>query len=278
VKKTDKKIIVLIFVIIAVLLLTTIVYYVASHFTNKTSMLDITKKPVSTPEVIDKKETVFINPNELGIVHVELDSPSYAKSNFDVNPQTSIVVYYNTKVNSQQVLNNLNLINKNTGEETKTSVVSYEREDKDNQASYNWPWQEIWQQKLVFTPVKELESVSMYELTIRMDSDRVFSYEFMTADDPGVLSTSLKNADYKLAKGSPIKVMFRSPMDSNELSSKVVIYPEDVNFDINVVDKIMTIENANFETRSYQLVVPSDTKDIYGRELGSDFLVSFEVN
>lgn len=267
-----------IFQVVAAIVLVVLAYCLVGYFVRQDAVVEHVSPPMASPEIApkEKEEIEYISPNELGIVHVELDSPSYAKSNFDINPDTNIVVYYNVKQNPQDALRGFKLSDKNTGEETAAEISYIDRQEVDNKDSYEWAWQEVWERKLIFAPVKKLESISMYEINLQMGEGKVFRYEFLTADDPGILSTNLDNKDFQIEVGEPIKVIFKSPMVSEELVNKVKIYPEGVNFSIDAVDKIMTIEGA-FGLRSYQLVVPADVKDIYGRELGREFIVSFEV-
>ena len=259
-----------VFQIVVAIVLVVLSYFLVGFFIRESTVIESVIETAPPPEIVQKDKIKFISPNELGIVHLELDSPSYAKSNFDINPGTDISVYYNTMPDPESVLGGFKLVNKNTEKEIPVVVSYLDRQESDDQESFNW------ERKLVFAPTKGLESVTMYEVLMQMGTDKVFSYEFLTADDPGILSTNLDNRDLQIERGEPVKIIFKSPMDSKELKSKTKIYPEGVSISIGVTDKIMTIEGA-FNLRSYQLVIPSDTKDIYGRELGREFLLSFEV-
>ena len=264
------------FQVVVAITLVILSYTLVGFFMKESTVIETITELPAPPEIVQKEKIEFVSPNELGIVHIELDSPSYAKSNFDINPETEIFVYYNLQPDPQSVLSGFALVNKNTEEEMPVEVSFVDRQESDDQDNYNWEWQRVWERKLIFTSSEKLKPVTMYEVLIQMGSDKVFSYEFLTADDPGILSTNLDNRDLQIERGEPVKIIFKSPMDSKELKSKTKIYPEGVSISIGVTDKIMTIEGA-FNLRSYQLVIPSDTKDIYGRELGREFLLSFEV-
>jgi len=278
-KKNPKKF----FEFISATILVVLAYYLVVYFVGIQVETTPIQKPV-TPLLVEKGEEQFVNFEEFGVVHIEVDSPSYAKSNFDVNPQTPVTIYFNEPVDLQDVGNKFSLVDKVTGEEVLTEISSELRDPSDNADSYAWKWQEVWKQKVVFKPVVELRPVTMYMVEVgsgyynepKSGTARSgFRFEFLTADEPGVLSTNLDNRKYKIESKEAVKVIFKSPMDQEELSTKVIISPH-IELKLRVNDKIMTI-TADLESSDYQLTIPAEVVDIYGRSLGEAFIVDFSV-
>jgi hypothetical protein len=278
-KKNPKKF----FEFISATILVVLAYYLVVYFVGIQVETTPIQKPV-TPLLVEKGEEQFVNFEEFGVVHIEVDSPSYAKSNFDVNPQTPVTIYFNEPVDLQDVRNKFSLVDKVTGEEVLTEISSELRDTSDNADSYAWKWQEVWKQKVVFKPVVELRPVTMYMVEVgsgyynkpKSGTARSgFRFEFLTADEPGVLSTNLDNRKYKIESKEAVKVIFKSPMDQEELSTKVIISPH-IELKLRVNDKIMTI-TADLESSDYQLTIPAEVVDIYGRSLGEAFIVDFSV-
>jgi len=278
-KKNPKKF----FEFISATILVVLAYYLVVYFVGIQVETTPIQKPV-TPLLVEKGEEQFVNFEEFGVVHIEVDSPSYAKSNFDVNPQTPVTIYFNEPVDLQDVRNKFSLVDKVTGEEVLTELSSELRDSSDNADSYAWKWQEVWEQKVVFRSLAELEPVTMYMVEVGSGyhnkpksgtARSSFRFEFLTADEPGVLSTNLDSRKYKIESTERVKVIFKSPMDQEELSTKVIISPY-VELKLRVNDKIMTI-TTDLELSDYQLTIPAEVADIYGRSLGEAFMVDFSV-
>ncbi len=248
----------------------------------------VTKESVTPPPAPaeEKVEQKFVDYSQFGVVFIEVDSPSYAQSNFDVNPNTPITVYLNREVDPQEVADKFSLINKNTGEAINTQVTSQTRAPEDKQDSYTWKWQEVWQQKLIFTPNLELAPITRYSAEIQAGYPDLagqdiakdsFQFEFMTADIPGILSTNLDNDGGILRSNDPIKIFFRSPMDTMDLEKSMTVTPLPGNLLLSNNDKVLVIENTFEVGGTYTLSIPYDTKDIYGRNLGENVEYVFTV-
>jgi len=278
-KKNPKRL----FEVIAASVLVSLAYYLATYFIG----IKVGTPPLletGTRPVVEKRDEQPINFKAFGVVHMEVDSPSYAKSNFDVNPATAVTAYFNEPVDLQDVLNNFSLIDKVTGEIVLVDLVSELRDSDDVADSYTWKWQEVWQQKVILSPAVELEPVTMYVVEIESgyhNESRTgtagsnFRYEFLTADAPGILNTNLDNREFEIKSSESVKIIFKSPMSEEELVAKVQLFPLSP-FALKVSDKIMTV-SATLEKGSYQLTIPTDTADIYGNVLGEDFVVDFTV-
>lgn len=278
-KKNPKRL----FEIIAATFLVLLAYYLVVYFTGIGVKTPQSTK-ITTLPTVEKREEQPIDYDSFGVVHIEVDSPSYAKSNFDVNPTTTVTVYFNEAVDLQDVLGKFRLIDKVTGESVSVEMTSELRAPSDTADSYTKKWQEVWQQKVILSPAPELEPVTMYVVEIESGyynelrtgtSGSNFRFEFLTADEPGILSTNLDNHDYEMKSSESVKVIFKSPMREEDLSAKVQLLPL-TNFTLQVNDKIMTISTP-LEVGSYQLVIPANTMDIYERSLGDDFVVDFDV-
>ena len=278
-KKNPKRL----FEIIAATFLVLLAYYLVVYFTGIGVKTPQSTK-ITTLPTVEKREEQPIDYDSFGVVHIEVDSPSYAKSNFDVNPTTTVTVYFNEAVDLQDVLGKFRLIDKVTGESVPVEMTSELRAPSDTADSYTKKWQEVWQQKVILSPAPELEPVTMYVVEIESGyynelrtgtSGSNFRFEFLTADEPGILSTNLDNHDYEMKSSESVKVIFKSPMREEDLSAKVQLLPL-TNFTLQVNDKIMTISTP-LEVGSYQLVIPANTMDIYERSLGDDFVVDFDV-
>ena len=278
-KKNPKRL----FEIIAATFLVLLAYYLVVYFTGIGVKTPQSTK-ITTLPTVEKREEQPIDYDSFGVVHIEVDSPSYAKSNFDVNPTTTVTVYFNEAVDLQDVLGKFRLIDKVTGESVSVEMTSELRAPSDTAVSYTKKWQEVWQQKVILSPAPELEPVTMYVVEIESGyynelrtgtSGSNFRFEFLTADEPGILSTNLDNHDYEMKSSESVKVIFKSPMREEDLSAKVQLLPL-TNFTLQVNDKIMTISTP-LEVGSYQLVIPANTMDIYERSLGDDFVVDFDV-
>ena len=278
-KKNPKRL----FEIIAATFLVLLAYYLVVYFTGIGVKTPQSTK-ITTLPTVEKREEQPIDYDSFGVVHIEVDSPSYAKSNFDVNPTTTVTVYFNEAVDLQDVLGKFRLIDKVTGESVPVEMTSELRAPSDTADSYTKKWQEVWQQKVILSPAPELETVTMYVVEIESGyynelrtgtSGSNFRFEFLTADEPGILSTNLDNHDYEMKSSESVKVIFKSPMREEDLSAKVQLLPL-TNFTLQVNDKIMTISTP-LEVGSYQLVIPANTMDIYERSLGDDFVVDFNV-
>jgi len=244
----------------------------------------------STPSPAEEKpadllqEEQNIDYSQFGAVHVEVDSPSYAKSNFDVNPNTGVTIYFNEPVNVSDAAARFKLINGNTNEKVAVTVASELRSENGQSDVNYWKWQDVWQEKLIFTPTVELEPVTMYKVEIdggyynekgTGTAPGNYRFEFLTAGKPGILSTNLDNRDSKVPFGEQVKVIFKSPMSQEELQTKALLSP-DTALDVQVNDKIMIINNP-LPKGAYELTIPGSTEDIYGRPLGEDFIFDFSV-
>ena len=278
-KKNPKRL----FEVIAATVLVSLAYYLVVYFTGIRVKAPQSTE-ITTLPTVEKREEQPIDYDSFGVVHIEVDSPSYAKSNFDVNPTTTVTVYFNEAVDLQDVLGKFRLIDKVTGESVSVEMTSELRAPSDTADSYTKKWQEVWQQKVILSPAPELETVTMYVVEIESGyynelrtgtSGSNFRFEFLTADEPGILSTNLDNHDYEMKSSESVKVIFKSPMREEDLSAKVQLLPL-TNFTLQVNDKIMTISTP-LEVGSYQLVIPANTMDIYERSLGDDFVVDFNV-
>jgi len=278
-KKNPKRL----FEIIAAVVLVLLAFYLVVYFTGN-KVVTPPFQEITTSPIVEKREEQPINYDEFGVVHMEVDSPSYAKSNFDVNPATSVTVYFNESVDLQSVFSSFSLIDKVTGDVVPVEMTSELRGLSDTADSYTRKWKEVWQQKVILSPVIELEPVTMYMVEIEPGyyneprtgtAGSKYRFEFLTADEPGILNTNLDNREYEIESSEKVKVIFKSPMSEEELSSSVQLFPLS-SFILKVNDKIMTI-STSLEVGNYKLTIPADTMDIYGRVLGGDFIVDFRV-
>lgn len=276
--KTDpKKIFEFVMAIITVIF----AYYMGMYFVRTGSPTRCTKEPIIPPST-EKKESDKVDYKKSGAVHISVESPSYAKSNVDVNPLTPVTIYFNEVVDLDDAEAKFSLINKDTGEEVPVNVSgrlrTAEIDDKDK---YDWSWQEYWKHKVIFAPIVELSPISMYRVDIEpgilieegeKTTAQGMNFEFMTADFPGVLNTNIEDEDSALKPGEHIKIIFKSPMLEEELKSAVIISPA-VDFEVIVNDKVMTIVNNFKEAGDYTITLPGELKDLYGRELGEEDLI-----
>ena len=277
-----------IFELLLALIVAWLIYYLVGYFYHpQTLTIPNTVEP--KPRAVAQEEQTPINFEEFGAVFVEVSSPSFAKSNFDVDPQTKITVYFNQPVNLSDVQSAFRLVDKATGEERTFSASPELRSDEDAQPPFAYKWQEVWQQRLIFSPTIALEPITMYTVTIGSgyrSEDSVstakdsFRFEFLTADEPGVLSTSVDNQDLRLAQANRLKIIFKSPMSQEELVGSLSLYSQTKGsfeaVDLQVHDKILTID-TQLAPGKYNLNIPESAKDIYKRPLGGDFNLEFEV-
>jgi len=282
--KGQKKYFQLIFAIILVAL----AYYLTTYFINS----DYNKSIIKEPSIPAPKEDAAgdegrqIDFEKFGVVHIEVESPSFEKSNFDVNPKTSIEVYFNEKVNLDDVKAKFELMNSELELNVPVEITLVEERTPENaEAPSTWKWQRVWKQKVIFTPLQELKPITRYSANVNAgyynevaseSALNAFKFEFMTADLPGLLSSNLDKGNV-LRSNDDIKIFFRSPMDSSELGSKLVIEPNLSDLSLSNNDKVLVIENTFKIGNSYTLRIPAHTKDIYGRNLGESIEYTFTV-
>ncbi len=271
------------FQLTAAIITVVLAYYLVLFFVTpgmKTADQDV---PVIPPSV-EKKEQDSVDYDKFGPIHVEVDSPSYARSNFDINPRTSVTIYFNAEVDLEDVVSKFSLVNEATNTEMPVRVSSKVRSGDDDWEEYNWKWQEVWQEKVIFSPNIELEPITMYRAEIKpgfLDKTGTYGalqgmiFEFLTADKPGVLSSNLKEENQLISLDEVIKIIFKSPMDKAELENWLIISP-DMILSLKVHDKILTITN-DFTLGAYTLTIPAGSKDIYGREISEDVTYTFTV-
>lgn len=279
-KKDPKKI----FELLAAIITVIFSYYMVVYFVKTAAPSSVENKPVIPPSVA-QKEIPQVNYEVFGPIYIEVNSPSYAKSNFDVNPLTPITVYFNEKVDQNDLESQFKLTDKETGELVPVNVSGRMRSPVDDQEKYTRRWQQYWQEKVIFTPKFELKPLTMYQVEIMPGFSNLdqtekaaqgMNFEFLTAGMPGVLSTNIK-PESNFSSSDLIKIIFKSPMNLEELRKEVLLQPESQT-EIKVNDKIMTISLGNLTPGDYQLTIPAGTKDIYGRTLDQDYNYSFSLN
>lgn len=276
------------FQLIAAIILILLAFYLVSYFEGirlRTTQVEEIPLPPTGGKTPVREEEQYIDFDQFGVVHLEVDSPSYAKSNFDVDPGTAITLYFNEPVDVGDIRSKFSLIDTETGQDVLLDIVSSGlKVTMDEEDESAWKWQEVWQEKVVLAPVNELEPITMYEVVVDAGylnksgtgtAPNEFRFEFLTADEPGVLNTNIDEQPAQLREDQTIKVVFRSPMSQDELVGKVTLSPA-VDLDVNVNDKIMVIENE-LSKGEYQLAIPANVVDIYGRELGEDHIYNFTV-
>jgi hypothetical protein len=279
-KKDPKKI----FQLLAAILTVVFTYYMAAYFVRTAAPNNKKEeKPIVPPSVTEREEPQ-VNYQAFGPIHLEVNSPSYAKSNFDVSPLTPITIYFNENIDQDALLKNFSLTNRETGESIAVNLSSRERNSSDNEENYNWKWQRYWQQKVILTPEVELQPVTMYQVEIMpgiSNEDKThttaqgMTFNFLTADNPGILSTNNKE-EGGFSKREYLKVIFNSPMSLSELEEKISLSPS-ADYIPLVNDKIMDIPLKDFSAGEYTLTIPESTKDIYGRVLGQTYTINFSV-
>ena len=234
------------------------------------------------PLIDAKGKQIFVDYSKFGVIHVGLDSPSYAQSNFDVNPKTPIILFVNGRVAQKDIADKFSLKNTISKESFPVTVTIVDRTEEDS-GDYSWKWEQEWVQKVMFTPINPLAPATRYEIRVASglssEDKQTFSpldfvYEFMTADEPGLQSTNVPDTGV-FTDGDNIKIIFKSPMNTKDLENKIRLGPFDVAFKIINNDKILVIENVFTKDTNYTLTIPADTKDIYGRELGESVDLKF---
>lgn len=235
--------------------------------------------PVTTVETVDY--------NKFTPVHVVLDAPSYARSNFGINPETDIELYFNRKVDYTSLQNKLYVVEKATNQMVTFDVTLIDRNESDVIDNPNNLWENIWVQKAVLIPEEQLQANKTYKVmalagyTTANKAESAlnnFEYEFMTADDPGFLSSNVvtKTTGQLLKKDSPVSVIFKSPMNLDDILENVEVIPELNTLEFIVNDKILQIKGME-PGEKYTVTIPSYTPDIYGRELGEIIILEFST-
>ncbi len=227
-----------------------------------------------------------INPEDFGVVYIKVESPSYAQSNFDVNPKTGVTVYLNGKVDDMDLNSKVTIVDTATGDAVSTTYTLEDRAQDEDREDLTMLWEKIWEQKAIFYPKDELYTSSRYKVMVlpgiyNEDRSKVsknkFEFEFLTADKPGVFSTNVDRSPLRASEN--LQITFRSPMLTDELDSTITINPDNIPFEIENYDKILTVKSDKFEAFSkYTLTIPGAVRDIYGRPLGEDYILEFEVN
>lgn len=277
-----------IFQLIAAIFLVLLAFYLVLYFeliTIERYKVSESDRPSKPMDEISRQVEEGVDYEQFGAIHVEVDSPSYARSNFDVNPSTDIVMYFNEAVNIQDVIGNFKLLEEDTRAEVAMDVESQYRNEVSGEISNDKKWEKIWQQRLIFSPLQELKPVTMYWVELKGGyynesgtgtAPNNFRFSFLTADTPGVLSTNLDNREYVIKQQEDIKIIFRSPVSEEELNENLIITPFS-EIDLRVTDKIAVISNT-LDRGSYTVSIPANLEDIYGRPLGEDFVLEFSVN
>ena len=280
--KGSKKYFQVVFAIILVSLAYYFVVYFTGVFPNKVVIKEPSILPPSEEMVVEEQ---YVDFSKFGVVHIKVESPSYAKSNFDVNPGTSIEVYFNEEISLDTIFAKFKLFDEDTGTVIPVETTTLANRSPENSGDSAWKWQRVWKHKIVFTPMEELNPITRYSAKVAAGYSDIsgnkiaednFRFDFMTADTPGVLSSNLDKASV-LRSNDSIKIFFRSPMDTAEIDEKMAVKPYLDSLIFTNNDKVLVINNTFEKGETYNLVLPSSTKDIYGRNLGESIDYTFTV-
>lgn len=279
-KKNPVSIFQLVAALITVLLIMFFVLYFAQD--DLRLLLEKSAEESSLVQIDASGKQIFVDYSEFGVIHVELDAPSYAQSNFDVNPSTPVILYLNGEADVQDFESKASIVEKATGETVPFTISSVLRKE-DEVGDYAWKWQELWAQKVILTPISPLRESTRFNIEVHSgvfsrDGSLVtkngFEYEFMTAAKPGLLNSNIRDVDV-LNDNDDIKVFFNSPMEDAELENKLTISPNTADYAIQNHDKVMVIRNVFERGVQYTLTIPAGTKDIYGRSLEDAIVLRF---
>ena len=272
-----------VFELIAALILVGLAYMFFVYF-DGLDQRDKSDKDLVTPPSV-KKDDKYVDYASFGAVHMSVGAPSLARSNFDVDPRTAVTVYFNEKVDVDTLLDRFTLLNKNNGRVSEYTVDSVLRTNVDNQDNYTWKWQEVWQQKVIFTPSRDLENGTAYRASVSpgfkdesgsLTASNALVFDFLTANIPGFINDNVDNESGVLSAEDDLIMRFKSPMDRFEFVDKLTISPA-IDVSVTVHDKTVTIKNAFEKDVDYKLNVSSVVRDLYGRALGKDIELEFVV-
>lgn len=244
------------------------------HFGNK-----ISPKKTSTARKV-------VQPVPFGVVGIKTAGPSYAQHNFDVDPTGEITIFFNEIVNTSTLKDHVLLRDVDSDEYIPLGVLSQSLNSEEN-INALYPYSS-WVQSISFLPEQALETSSSYEVTvlpgfsslnnINNTASRGMTLAFTTADSPGFLSSNV--LENNVLGTSSLRLVFKSPMDKDEIVNKIEITPEimDLEYLIKVYDKNVEVLGDFEEGVEYTLYIPEGTLDLYGRALDEEINITFTAN
>lgn len=250
--------------------------------TRKNEFVPMPKKQIE--EVVSQKPSQP-DLDSFGAVHVSVESPSFARSNFDVNPATDINVYFNKEVDKDSLAGKVSLIELSTLETVELELVdSVVKQPEEDTGNYTWKWEKTWKEYHTYRPASELKNLGRYKLSIRsgyQDTDstetctRNFIYEFMVASNPGIANTNISQED-TIPLSDGLRISFSSPMSIETLKESVIVTPSVEGLSYELFDKIFVIKGF-VKGQSYSVAVPQSLTDLYERNMPEDTSFDFVV-
>ncbi|OGC45444.1 hypothetical protein A2V49_03340 [candidate division WWE3 bacterium RBG_19FT_COMBO_34_6] len=218
------------------------------------------------------------------ILYIKLDSPSYAMSNFDINPATTIEVYLAELVDVKEFVQSFSLINEQTNKKVDVGYMEETRKlEESGKGLHNW--EKMWKQKITFIPNVTLSDKSSYIIEIApfyhsadgaSETRSAYKYEFTTTDRFGFLNSNLTSGkDFPVDE--KIRITFKSPLNYNSLINNIDIEPSVGDIDLKITDKILQINNIFAHNTLYKITIPASTIDLYNRILGKDLIFEFKT-
>jgi len=223
------------------------------------------------------------------ILHMDADSVSGEKA-LEANPKGPVTVYFNQGVDRQSVIDRLSFSKQLDSSEVPYRVEFLNRSKADDKSYYRNDWERHWQQKVVIFPTVTMEPMGSYVL--RLDAgfgseqgsataEFGQNYSFVTADLPGYLHSRISDGETEVRKEERVVFSFKSPMDSVEMKSKVVIKKNGTvtndDYFITASTRTKKVSFYRYLDRStfFEVYIPASTRDAYGRPLGEDVRLSF---
>lgn len=237
-------------------------------------------KNVQVPVKGDPQVVEAIKKRGFGVIAVELDAPSLARSNFDVNPAGDITLYFTEEADPYDVESKLLIRDEETSEVLTANFVSVGVKDPNVPVNF---MNMGWAQKMVFSPEKDLDPNSSYTISLapgyfNKDGTKAASMgmqmSFTTSAEPGLLNATVEDGDTNVPLDTPVRLTFLSPLSTEEMEQKVQISPRNEFFYVLVQDKNLLVYGLE-PGQTYTLYVPEDTVDMYGRVLGESIELSF---
>lgn len=210
--------------------------------------------------------------------------------NSGVNPNGPITIYFNQRVDRQSVFERLSLSQLNNKSQIGYTVKFIDRPNEDKQHYYYREWESKWVQKAEVYPSVVLQPKGTYTLSLEAGfkseeggatAEFGQNVSFVTADLPGYISANIANGAVNVDEQKNLKLDFKSPMNSEEIEKTAVIKKNGVITDddyfiyANSYDNSVSFGRYLDRSTFYEITIPANTKDAYGRSLGQDVHISF---
>ena len=219
----------------------------------------------------------------------------YNANSADKNPNGPITVYFNQKVNKQDIIDKFTLrstAHMDFSPEVPVRAVFSDRTKGDDLPYYQDEWSRNWKQKVSFYPLSPLKPLTTYKASLaqgflnessRATAEYGIDHVFTTANLPGFVFSNIKDGDVDVGQDTRLELTFKSPMDPKEVQRNFqvkiggVVDNSSAYFGVDYGGKVVGYSKFLKRSTDFQFYLPSHTRDKFGRSIGEDVHISFKT-